>query len=101
MGLTHPQDMCTFYKYYAGEAIAPMLTIFIGGNHEASNYLQVPSFLLGSAQCHIVSYRVADPDPDVFGPPGIRLRILLSSSKNSKKNLDSYCSVSSFFTFYL
>jgi len=34
------KDMCSFYKYYAGEAIAPMLTIFIGGNHEASNYLQ-------------------------------------------------------------
>ncbi len=41
-----------------------------------------------------------------FGPPGsgsvstyevqIRLRILLSSSKNSKKNLDSYCFVTSF-----
>ena len=29
----------TFYKYYTGEAIAPCLTIFIGGNHEASNYL--------------------------------------------------------------
>lgn len=34
------KEMCTFYKYYSGEKIAPMLTIFIGGNHEASNYLQ-------------------------------------------------------------
>jgi len=34
------KSMCTFYKYYSGEAIAPVLTIFIGGNHEASNYLQ-------------------------------------------------------------
>ncbi|XP_046492436.1 lariat debranching enzyme isoform X1 [Neodiprion pinetum] len=34
------KDMCTFYKYYSGEKIAPILTIFIGGNHEASNYLQ-------------------------------------------------------------
>ncbi|KAH8363840.1 hypothetical protein KR200_010536 [Drosophila serrata] len=33
-------DMCTFYKYYSGEKVAPVLTIFIGGNHEASNYLQ-------------------------------------------------------------
>ncbi|XP_018800778.1 PREDICTED: lariat debranching enzyme [Bactrocera latifrons] len=33
-------DMCTFYKYYSGELVAPTLTIFIGGNHEASNYLQ-------------------------------------------------------------
>ncbi|XP_069688037.1 lariat debranching enzyme [Periplaneta americana] len=34
------QKMCTFYKYYSGEKVAPVLTIFIGGNHEASNYLQ-------------------------------------------------------------
>ncbi|XP_067636953.1 lariat debranching enzyme [Eurosta solidaginis] len=33
-------DMCTFYKYYSGELVAPILTIFIGGNHEASNHLQ-------------------------------------------------------------
>ncbi|CAM1307849.1 DBR1 (predicted) [Pycnogonum litorale] len=29
----------SFYKYYSGEKVAPVLTIFIGGNHEASNYL--------------------------------------------------------------
>uniref|UniRef100_A0A1B0C9U2 Lariat debranching enzyme C-terminal domain-containing protein n=1 Tax=Lutzomyia longipalpis TaxID=7200 RepID=A0A1B0C9U2_LUTLO len=34
------RDICTFYKYYSGEKKAPILTIFIGGNHEASNYLQ-------------------------------------------------------------
>ncbi|KAF7991999.1 hypothetical protein HCN44_010819 [Aphidius gifuensis] len=34
------KDIGTFYKYYSGELIAPVLTIFIGGNHEASNYLQ-------------------------------------------------------------
>lgn len=33
-------DLRTFYKYYNGEKKAPVLTIFIGGNHEASNYLQ-------------------------------------------------------------
>ncbi|KAF8549037.1 DBR1-domain-containing protein [Imleria badia] len=27
-----------FYKYYTGEKTAPVLTIVIGGNHEASNY---------------------------------------------------------------
>jgi len=27
-------------RYYSGEMVAPVLTIFIGGNHEASNYLQ-------------------------------------------------------------
>lgn len=31
--------MGTFWKYYTGKAVAPYLTIFIGGNHEASNYL--------------------------------------------------------------
>lgn len=30
-----------FYsRYYNGEKTAPILTVFIGGNHEASNYLQ-------------------------------------------------------------
>lgn len=28
------------FRYYSGEKRAPLLTIFIGGNHEASNYLQ-------------------------------------------------------------
>lgn len=28
------------FRYYTGELKAPMLTIFVGGNHEASNYLQ-------------------------------------------------------------
>ncbi|KAK7864493.1 hypothetical protein R5R35_003111 [Gryllus longicercus] len=34
------QSMCSFYKYYSGEKQAPVLTVFIGGNHEASNHLQ-------------------------------------------------------------
>uniref|UniRef100_A0A8C4IYX8 Debranching RNA lariats 1 n=1 Tax=Dicentrarchus labrax TaxID=13489 RepID=A0A8C4IYX8_DICLA len=34
------RSMQTFYKYYSGEKRAPVLTIFIGGNHEASNHLQ-------------------------------------------------------------
>ena len=34
------KKMNSFYKYYSGERIAPVPTIFIGGNHEASNYLQ-------------------------------------------------------------
>lgn len=33
------RSICTFYKYYSGEKEAPVLTLFIGGNHEASNYL--------------------------------------------------------------
>ncbi|KAH7622228.1 putative Lariat debranching enzyme [Nannochloris sp. 'desiccata'] len=33
------RDLATFYKYYSGEKAAPYPTIFIGGNHEASNYL--------------------------------------------------------------
>lgn len=34
------RHMCSFYKYYSGEKTAPILTLFIGGNHEASNHLQ-------------------------------------------------------------
>ncbi|KAK3876224.1 hypothetical protein Pcinc_018966 [Petrolisthes cinctipes] len=33
-------EMHDFYRYHSGEKTAPVLTIFIGGNHEASNYLQ-------------------------------------------------------------
>ncbi|KAL1128851.1 hypothetical protein AAG570_013385 [Ranatra chinensis] len=33
-------EMGSFYKYYSGEKTAPVLTLFIGGNHEASNHLQ-------------------------------------------------------------
>jgi lariat debranching enzyme len=29
----------SFHQYYAGIKRAPVLTIFIGGNHEASNYM--------------------------------------------------------------
>ena len=31
--------MGDFHEYYSGARVAPYLTIFIGGNHEASNYL--------------------------------------------------------------
>lgn len=33
------RHMNTFHKYYSGEKAAPIPTIFIGGNHEASNYM--------------------------------------------------------------
>lgn len=33
------RTMNSFWKYYSGEKAAPFPTIFIGGNHEASNYL--------------------------------------------------------------
>jgi lariat debranching enzyme len=29
----------TFHKYYSGAKVVPYPTVFIGGNHEASNYL--------------------------------------------------------------
>jgi hypothetical protein len=59
----------------------------------------------------LVQCSVADPNPDpsdpyVFGPPGsgsgsevwirIRIQILLLPSKNSEKNHDSYCFMTSF-----
>ena len=36
--------MGTFHKYYSGELEAPILTVVIGGNHEASNYVQELAF---------------------------------------------------------
>ncbi|KYQ92955.1 Debranching enzyme [Tieghemostelium lacteum] len=32
------RQMGSFYKYYSGELVAPILTLVIGGNHESSNY---------------------------------------------------------------
>ena len=34
------RTMNSFHKYYSGEKVAPVTTIFIGGNHEASNHLK-------------------------------------------------------------
>lgn len=33
--------MASFWKYYGGHEgqVAPVLTVFVGGNHEASNHL--------------------------------------------------------------
>ena len=33
------RNMGSFYKYYSGEKVALVTTIFIGGNHESANYL--------------------------------------------------------------
>ena len=33
------REMCDFHEYYSSQRTAPYLTIFVGGNHEASNYL--------------------------------------------------------------
>lgn len=48
------RTMNTFYKYYSGEKVAPVLTIFVGGNHEASNYLSELSY--GGWVCHNIYY---------------------------------------------
>jgi lariat debranching enzyme len=34
------RSMGDFYSYYKGEKVAPILTLFIHGNHEAGNHLQ-------------------------------------------------------------
>ena len=33
------RSLGTFHEYYSGKRIAPVLTLVIGGNHEASNYM--------------------------------------------------------------
>ncbi|KAK9809956.1 hypothetical protein WJX72_002497 [[Myrmecia] bisecta] len=33
------RTLATFWKYYTNRAVAPYPTLFIGGNHEAANYL--------------------------------------------------------------
>lgn len=34
------RDMRSFWKYHSGQSVAHVPTIFVGGNHEASNHLQ-------------------------------------------------------------
>lgn len=34
------RQMGDFKDFYEGKSLAPIPTIFIGGNHEASNFLQ-------------------------------------------------------------
>lgn len=50
----------SFHEYYSGKKVAPVLTLVIGGNHEASNYMWelyhggwlAPSiYYLGNAGC--------------------------------------------------
>ncbi|CAG2101719.1 unnamed protein product [Medioppia subpectinata] len=38
------RELRTFHKYYRRVVTAPKLTLFVGGNHEASNYLQTLGF---------------------------------------------------------
>ncbi|XP_003741328.1 lariat debranching enzyme [Galendromus occidentalis] len=59
------RQMCDFHKYYSGHLVAPVLTLVIGGNHEASSYFDelryggwlAPNiYYLGTAGC----YRIGD-----------------------------------------
>jgi hypothetical protein len=72
------------------------------GEEEGNSSLYVPEY---SFMYVIVSFSVADPDPPDprVSASWIRIhylevwiRILLSLSKNSKKNLEFYCFVTSF-----
>ncbi len=96
------------YRSYQKMLIVTLHTvIFPLGTAAADDYGPISNW---HKQC-CGSWSEPDPeDPYVSGPPDpvplvrgtvwIRLRILLSSSKNSNKNLDSYCFVT-FTTFYL
>ena len=46
-------------RYYTGEKVAPLLTVVIGGNHEASNYLwelwaTLRIFFVGVSHCSMI-----------------------------------------------
>lgn len=51
------RSMKGFHRYFNGEKTAPVLTLFVGGNHEASNHLQ--ELFHGGWVAHNVSVRGA------------------------------------------
>jgi hypothetical protein len=79
------------------------LLLCLSNTYNAMHMLQVrPAQPCPCIQYLVLSVSVADPNPDpdphVFGPPDplVWSRILLSSCKNSKKNIDSYYFVTLF-----
>jgi hypothetical protein len=48
-----------FANYYNGKKVAPVLTIFIGGNHEASNYLRELYFFFSKGNRLIKGFMAA------------------------------------------
>jgi lariat debranching enzyme len=59
------RKMGDFHKYYSGEKTAPVLTIVVGGNHEASNYFS-ELYLGGWLAPNI--YYVGDANVIRYGP---------------------------------
>ena len=51
-----------FANYYNGKKVAPVLTIFIGGNHEASNYLRELYFFFSKGRLIKVLWRLGRPE---------------------------------------
>ncbi len=110
-------DTWEFFYYFLGDFLLHFLhwsLLFFNGNdsNESGTYFSIE---YDDVFFKLFITSVADPNPDpsnpyVFGPPGsgsisqqvqygIWIRILLSSSKNRKKNLASYCFVTSFWLF--
>jgi hypothetical protein len=81
----NPTDPLACARYYTGAATAPLLTIVIGGNHEASNVFQelyhggwiAPNiYFLGHAGCvRINGVRVAGAS-GIFNPAHFRLGMI-------------------------
>ncbi|PKA66514.1 Lariat debranching enzyme [Apostasia shenzhenica] len=57
------RHMNSFWKYYSGQERAPCPTIFIGGNHEASNYLWEWTLNPGQTSGTRVQPTIAHDDP--------------------------------------
>ena len=87
----------TFYKYYSGQLVAPVLTIVIGGELESSNYLQELPY--GGWLCHNIYFLgysgiidVSDSNGKVFltvgGLSGLYKERIFESNRTEKLPYD-------------
>jgi hypothetical protein len=55
------RNLGSFHSYYTGAKVAPLLTIIIGGNHEASNYMWELCVQSSYSTCACARSRLRDP----------------------------------------
>ena len=88
------RQMQTFYKYYSGEKKAPVLTVFIGGNHEASKpFGRTALWGLGSTETSIISGTRGSWLSVATGSPGFLVFIRNTTTRKDTLNAHRFITV--------